>query len=100
MPPGTTSGSTKDSPCILKIDFAEHAFQSMTTEKFVAYFNANLIKGDTAIANKIQLEKWIYGPGIPDNSFRVKSKLLEKSAEQAKAFLAGTEPKDLQTTGW
>ncbi len=80
--------------------FTEHAFQSMTTEKFIAYFNENLIQGDTAISNKIQLEKWIYGPGIPANTFRVKSTLLEKASTQAKDFLAGTLAKDLDTKGW
>lgn len=80
--------------------FTEHAFQSMTTEKFIAYFNANLINGDTASANKIQLEKWIYGPGIPENSFRVKSVLLEKAAAQAKEFIAGKPAKELVTKDW
>ncbi len=80
--------------------FTEHAFQSMTTEKFIEYFKANLIQGDLAIANKIELEKWIYGPGIPSNTFRVKSKLLEKAAAQAKEFLAGTPAKELHTKDW
>ncbi|WP_293890177.1 hydrolase/aminopeptidase [Flavobacterium sp.] len=47
--------------------FNDHAFQSITTEDFVDYFNTNLIKGDKALANKIKMEDWIYKPGIPSN---------------------------------
>jgi len=47
--------------------FNDHAFQSITTEAFVAYFNKNLIKGDKVLANKIKLDDWIYKPGIPSN---------------------------------
>ena len=47
--------------------YNDHAFQSITTEDFVDYFNQNLIKGDKALANKIKLDEWIYKPGIPSN---------------------------------
>lgn len=47
--------------------FNDHAFQSITTTAFVAYFNKNLIKGDKALADKIKLDDWIYKPGIPSN---------------------------------
>ncbi|MEO5776251.1 MAG: leukotriene A4 hydrolase C-terminal domain-containing protein [Flavobacterium sp.] len=47
--------------------FNDHAFQSVTTEEFVSYFNKNLIKGDKALADKIKVDDWIYKPGIPAN---------------------------------
>ncbi|MGL2967576.1 leukotriene A4 hydrolase C-terminal domain-containing protein [Flavobacterium sp. XGLA_31] len=47
--------------------FKAHAFQSITTEDFVAYFNENLIKGDKTLADKIKLNDWVYQPGIPSN---------------------------------
>lgn len=47
--------------------FKSHAFQSITTEDFVDYFNKNIIKGDKVLANKIKLDDWIYKPGIPIN---------------------------------
>ena len=47
--------------------FKAHAFQSITTEDFVDYFNKNLINGDKALADKIKLDNWIYKPGIPAN---------------------------------
>ena len=47
--------------------YNDHAFQSITTEEFVDYFNKNLIKGDKSLADKIKLEDWVYKPGIPSN---------------------------------
>lgn len=47
--------------------FNAHAFQSITTEDFVAYFKENLIKGDKALADKIKMDDWIFKPGIPSN---------------------------------
>jgi hypothetical protein len=51
----------------LKNYFNAHAFKSITTEDFVKYFNKNLIKGNKALAEKINLEEWVYKPGIPSN---------------------------------
>lgn len=47
--------------------FNAHAFKSITTEDFVTYFNDNVIKGNTALADKIKMNDWIYKPGIPSN---------------------------------
>jgi leukotriene-A4 hydrolase len=47
--------------------FNSHAFQSITTEDFVSYFNTHLIKGDKALAAKIKLEDWVYKSDIPAN---------------------------------
>jgi aminopeptidase N len=47
--------------------FNAHAFQSITTDDFVAYFNGNLVKSEKGLAEKIKLNDWIYKPGIPSN---------------------------------
>lgn len=47
--------------------FNSHAFQSITTEDFLKYFNDHLIKGDKALADKIKAEDWIYKSDIPGN---------------------------------
>ncbi|MDQ8014023.1 MAG: leukotriene A4 hydrolase C-terminal domain-containing protein [Flavobacterium nitrogenifigens] len=65
-------GREKFDPFI-KNYFDSHAFQSITTEDFVKYLNENLIKGDKALADKIQLDNWIYKPGIPSNIVPVSS---------------------------
>ncbi|MXO03691.1 hydrolase/aminopeptidase [Flavobacterium sp. HBTb2-11-1] len=65
-------GRDKFDPFI-KNYFDSHAFQSITTEDFVKYLNENLIKGDKALADKIQLDNWIYKPGIASNIVPVSS---------------------------
>lgn len=53
--------------------FNAHAFQSITTEDFLKYFNQHLIKGDKALADKIKAEEWIYKPDIPSNIIKAVS---------------------------
>ncbi|MBC7760079.1 MAG: M1 family metallopeptidase [Phormidesmis sp. FL-bin-119] len=48
--------------------FDTHAFNSVTTEVFLAYLEANLIKGDKALQEKINIDSWVYQPGLPTNS--------------------------------
>jgi leukotriene-A4 hydrolase len=53
--------------------FDANAFQSLTTEQFLDYLNKNLIKGDKALEAKINVNKWVYGPGVPGNVVAVGS---------------------------
>lgn len=52
----------------LKGYFDSHAFKSVTTEEFLSYLDSNLIKGDKTIADKINIDSWVYQPGLPTNS--------------------------------
>lgn len=47
--------------------FDTNAFKSLTTEQFLDYLNKHLIKGDKTLAAKIEVDKWVYGPGVPSN---------------------------------
>lgn len=47
--------------------FDSHAFQSVSTEDFVAYLEEHLIKGDVDLEKKINVKEWVYGTGIPSN---------------------------------
>lgn len=80
--------------------FKEHAFKSITTEQFLAYLNANLIKGDSTLARKIDINAWVYGPGIPANCPRVHSVRFEHVDSEVNKFVAGTLPMQLATKGW
>ncbi len=48
--------------------FDSHAFNSVTTEEFLVYLDSNLIKGDRALQDKINIDSWVYQPGLPTNS--------------------------------
>lgn len=59
----------------LKEYFTSHAFQVMDTEQFVDYLTSHLITPE--MAKEIQLDAWIYGPGLPDNFPEVHSTRLD-----------------------
>ena len=60
----------------LKKYFTEHAFQVMDTEQFLEYFKKNLASEN--IEQKININDWVYAPGIPGNIPTVKSDKMEK----------------------
>ncbi len=84
----------------LKQYFAEFAFQPMDSEKFIAYFNRHLIKGNAGLAAKLQLENWIYQPGLPGNHVVVEAPALQQVQDEIKAFAAGGSAKELATASW
>jgi aminopeptidase N len=80
--------------------FDRHAFQPQTTAGFLADLRANLIKGDKALEEKLQLDRWAYQPGLPDNAVHVRSPELERIDRQAQAFAAGAVASTIGTKGW
>jgi aminopeptidase N len=86
-PDGTSSGIVYDKGAIflrtlerivgrprwdayLRSYFDRHAFQPMTSARFLADLRANLIRGDRALEARLQLDRWVYQPGVPDNAAR------------------------------
>lgn len=80
--------------------FSAFSFQSMTTEKFLSYLDKELIHGDTALQNKIKINDWVYGKGLPSNCPVIHSIELDKAGKAAADFLKETAPTKLDTTGW
>lgn len=81
----------------LKQYFKSHAFQTITTEQFLEYYDRELIKGDTALADKIRIKDWIYHPGIPSNVPVIISERFKEVEAEAAKFMAGTSAKNLNT---
>ncbi|AYV49284.1 aminopeptidase [Caulobacter flavus] len=80
--------------------FDRHAFQPQTAEGFIADLRTHLFKGDKALEAKIDVQRWVYQPGLPENAVHVQSKAFEAVDAQAKAFAAGgTAPLDAWK-GW
>jgi len=48
--------------------FDRHAFQPMTSQRFLSDLRANLIRGDTELDRRLQLDRWVFAPGLPDNA--------------------------------
>lgn len=80
--------------------FNSFAFQPMTTERFLDYLNSNLIKGDTLLAHKINIDAWVYGPGIPSNHTEIKSDRFVLVDEEIQRWEQGSALESLQTSEW
>lgn len=84
----------------LKQYFSEHAFQTITTEKFLTYLDKNLLKGDSALYKKLDINAWVYGPGIPSNAPRAAMQRFEQVNMQRSNFLKDNNALGLNTKGW
>ncbi|GAB4332387.1 MAG: M1 family metallopeptidase [Flammeovirgaceae bacterium] len=80
--------------------FEENAFKSMDTERFLSYLRNNLLDNFQGIEGQLEIEKWVYGKGLPDNCPKIQSDKFEKAFQQAKAFENGTSAEQLQTKDW
>lgn len=84
----------------LRSYFDRHAFQPQTTAGFLADIREHLIKGDAALEAKLQLDRWVYAPGLPDNAVHVTSETLAQVDAQLAAVKAGGPVSAVQPRGW
>jgi len=84
----------------LRSYFDRHAFQPQTTAGFLADMRANLIKGDKALEAKLELDRWAYQAGLPDNAVHITSATLAAVDAKLAAFNAGGPASAVQPTGW
>ncbi|WP_034257035.1 M1 family metallopeptidase [Adhaeribacter aquaticus] len=80
--------------------FKDFAFQSMTTEKFIAYLEAKLLPPDSPYSKIINPEEWIYQPGLPITGPVITSNRFEKVQEQVTLWLNTTPANALKTENW
>ncbi|QGZ40770.1 aminopeptidase N [Pseudoduganella flava] len=81
--------------------FDQHAFQSATTEQFLAYLRANLLDKHPDVMPQAELDEWLYGPGIPASAQRVVSQRFVAVDAQRDAWLRGEQvTADLTARGW
>ncbi len=73
-----------------------HEFQSITTAAFLADVRARLIRGDSALEAKLQLDDWVYKPGLPANAVEPRSEELDRVRADAAAFAAGAPAASLK----
>jgi leukotriene A-4 hydrolase/aminopeptidase len=84
----------------LKNYFDRFAFQTITSAEFLDYLRQQLIKGDTRLEKQLQLDAWVYGPGIPANAAQAHSEEFEKVKMQLNGWLGGQPATDLNTGDW
>ena len=84
----------------LKRYFQEHAFQTMDSGTFLDYLHKHLIGDDLTLEEGLQVDAWVYGPGLPLNCPNPVSKALEQVRLQIRAFGDGAPATSLDTEHW
>jgi leukotriene-A4 hydrolase len=81
--------------------FDQHAFQSATTEQFVAYLRKNLLEKFPDAMSDAELDEWLYGSGIPASAQHVSSPRLAALDAKRDAWLKGELPTaELEAKNW
>ena len=80
----------------LKGWFARHMFQPVTSSIFLADIRQNLVKGDKALESRLQLDRWVFQPGIPDNLAKADPSAFAEVDAAVAAFKGGALPE----AGW
>jgi leukotriene-A4 hydrolase len=81
--------------------FDDNAFQSRTTEDFVAYVEEKLLGPNPGVVSRAKLDEWIYAPAMPADAIYAQSDVFAKVDEQRAAWLAGkVGAAKLRTANW
>lgn len=80
--------------------FARHAFETMTTAGFLAELEARLLAAHPEAAEALNVERWVYQPGIPADLPAAEPARFEAVEHAVNAWIAGMEPGELDTAGW
>ena len=72
--------------------FDRNAYRPMTTAMFLDDIRANLVKGDAALESELQLDAWVYQPGLPSNAVAPVSHAFEPVDAAAVAFFKDKGP--------
>ncbi len=80
--------------------FNHFAFQSITTEDFLTYFEKNLWAMNPDAVTKSEIDAWVYEPGLPDTVENPHSDAFENVSAQQAAWLAGGAVESIESAGW
>lgn len=81
----------------IKNYFHTHQFQTLNTEDFITYLNKNLIEKYNL---EVNIDEWVYGPGIPENIPHIASDKFNKVDEEVAKVVRIESPLILNTQHW
>jgi len=79
----------EDFDSFLAAYFADFAFQTITTERFLEYLDENLLQAHEEQVTRAQVEQWLYQPGLPADAPKPHSESLDQAAAMAVAWVQG-----------
>ena len=81
--------------------FDQHAFRSATTEEFLRFLSDRLLSQVPGVsAASLEVQAWVYGPGLPDNAPEIDAKKLDLVDATVARWQSGVPAADLDTAGW
>jgi leukotriene A-4 hydrolase/aminopeptidase len=80
----------------LRAYFDKFAFQPMTTTIFVDHLKTAL----PDVVQKVDVNQWLHGPGLPANAPKPQSEAFARVEQQAKAFADGGSADAIQADPW
>ncbi|WP_324805599.1 M1 family metallopeptidase [Sphingomonas sp. LY29] len=84
----------------LKGWFERHEFQPVTSAIFLSDIREHLVRGDQALEAKLQLDRWVNDPGVPDNVAKPDPAAFAAVDAAVAAFAGGTLPAETAWSGW
>ena len=75
---------------------ARFQFQSLTTEAFLDFLKAEL----PAVFEHVDVQQWIYKPGLPDARHRPQSRLYDEVQQALDRYEQGIKPSKEQVQNW
>ena len=80
--------------------FETFAFQSIDTSTFLTFLRRELLEDDKKLEDYLEIDAWVFGPGLPSNHPKPKSKSLSQVRSQLLAFSSGTGARSLNVSEW
>ncbi len=91
----------KDFDAFVKQYFSDFAFSTLTTETFIDYLRAHLINKHKGKASLSEVNRWIYGPGLPSFSPYPQSPVFKKVKQYISRWHIGeVNLTDIPTANW
>jgi hypothetical protein len=84
----------------LKGWFERHKFQPVTSAMFLADVREHLVRGDKALEQKLQLDRWVYEAGIPSNMVKPDPRAFGEVDSAVQAVARGGSPDGAKWNGW
>ena len=72
----------------------------MTSARFLADLRANLVRGDRALEERLQLDRWVYQPGLPDNAARPNPQAFAAVDEAVRVYDQSGDPAGIPYSTW
>lgn len=80
--------------------FDRYAFQPMTASRLIDDLRTRLLDEVPGAAEAVDLEQWVYGPGLPESAVPPTSDAFAQVEAQAEAFASGSAANSLPADGW